>query len=443
MSQAELARLVHIAASTLSRLESGERRLSADHLAPLAAALEVSVGELIAPTATPRASERPGPDPLDLDLRRLRYFVALAEELHFGHAAERLFITQPVLSRQIRKLEQEIGVDLLTRSSRHVELTPAGCQLVKDAQPLLATANAAGRRVRRAATGRAALAVGFFAGDPIIQLVRAFDATNRHTDIDVERIYWSDQPGVLLDDHIDISFVHLPMDDNGLDMAHLYSSPRLALLPGSHKLAGRSQIAIRELSDDPVIQHWGASPLWDAWHNVDPRPDGRSPLRGPTARNLEEKIEAVGTGRAIGFVPASVTAAMRIPPEVTAIPVIDIPPTEVCLAWKADRRSEAIRDLVATALATLAVSRHEPPGRYPRMPLPRRPTSAPEIAELVRQARQRLGPFTGLHIGHLTAVVCYSINAHTTLPLLSSLASQPHFVLIASTISSPRPRSSS
>jgi len=356
VSQANLARHANMAASTVSRLEAGERHLSLDHLAPLAAALEVSVGELIAPAETSRAFERPVPDPLDLDLRRLRYFVALAEELHFGHAAGRLFIAQPALSRQIRKFEQEVGVNLLTRSSRHVELTPAGRQLLEDARPLLAAASAAGRRVRRAATGRTALTVGFLAGDPIIQLVRAFDATGHDIDIDVERIYWSDQPGALVDDRVDVSFVHLPVDDNGLDLARLYSSPRLALLPRSHELAGRSEIGIRELADDPVVLHWGASPIWDAWHNVDPRPDGRRPQRGPAARNLEEKIEAVGTGRAVSFIPASVTAAMHIPPEVAAIPVIDIPPTKVCLAWKADRRSAAIRDLVATARATLSAT---------------------------------------------------------------------------------------
>ena len=356
MSQAELARRTNLAASTLSRLEAGERRLSVDHLAPLAAALEVSVGELIAPAAASRAAERPRPDPMDLDLRRLRYFVALAQQLHFGQAAERLFITQPALSRQIRKLEQEVGADLLTRSSRHVELTPAGRQLVEDANPLLAAASAAGRRVMRVAAGRAALTVGFFVGDPIIRLVRAFNATHHDTDIDVERIYWSDQPGALLDEHVDVLFAHLPMDDHGIDLAHLYSSPRLALLPGSHELAGRSEIAIRELADDPVVLHWGASPIWDAWHNVDPRPDGRRPRRGPAARNLEEKIGVVGAGRAISFIPASVTAAIHIPPEIAAIPVIDIPPSKVCLAWKADRRSETIRDLVATARATLAAT---------------------------------------------------------------------------------------
>jgi DNA-binding transcriptional LysR family regulator/DNA-binding Xre family transcriptional regulator len=352
-SQAELARRANMAASTLSRLEAGERRLSVDHLAPLAAALDVSVGELIAPIVTSRAAARPEPDLKDLDLRRLRYFVALAEELHFGRAAEHLRITQPVLSRQIRSLEQDVGADLLIRSSRHVELAPAGRQLLEDAQPLLAAATAAGRRVRRAAAGRVALTVGFMAGDPIIALVRAFDATHHDTDIEVERIYWSDQPGALLNDQIDVSFVHLPMDDNGLALAHLYSSPRLALLPGGHQLAGRSELSISELADDPVVTHGGASPLWDAWHNVDPRPDGRRPRRGPTARNLEEKIEAVGTGRAISFIPASVTAAMRIPAEVTAIPVIDIPAAKVCLAWKADRRSAAIHNLVATARATL------------------------------------------------------------------------------------------
>ena len=267
------------------------------------------------------------PDPPDLDLRRLRYFVALAEELHFGKAAERLFITQPMLSRQIRRLEQELGVDLLTRSSRHVQLTLAGRQLVEDAAPLLATADATGRRVRRAATGRAALTVGFLVGDPIIQLVRAFDAKYPDTDIDVERIYWADQPGALLDDHVDVSFVHLPMEDDGLELAHLYSSPTMVLLPESHRLAERSEIAIGEVADDPVVLHWGASPVWEAWNTVDPRPDGRRPRRGPTVRNIEEKIEVVGTGRAISFIPVSVIAAIQIPPEVTAIPVVDVPPT--------------------------------------------------------------------------------------------------------------------
>jgi DNA-binding transcriptional LysR family regulator len=85
----------------------------------------------------------------ELDLRRLRYFVAVAQELHFGRAAGRLFVAQPVLTRQIRRLEQELGVGLFTRTTRDVQLTPAGEQLLSDARPLLAAADAAKRRVRR------------------------------------------------------------------------------------------------------------------------------------------------------------------------------------------------------------------------------------------------------------------------------------------------------
>jgi DNA-binding transcriptional LysR family regulator len=88
--------------------------------------------------------QQPG---LPLDLRKLRYFVAVAEELHFGRAAERLYIAQPVLSRQIRKLELELGTDLLVRTSRDVALTPAGRQLLDEARSLLAAAEVTQRRI--------------------------------------------------------------------------------------------------------------------------------------------------------------------------------------------------------------------------------------------------------------------------------------------------------
>jgi DNA-binding transcriptional LysR family regulator/DNA-binding XRE family transcriptional regulator len=361
MSQAELARRTNMATCTVNRLESGKCGLTIDYVGLLAAALEVDVGALTAGTANPMTIQRRAPAPPDLDLRRLRYFVALAEELHFGRAAESLEINQPVLSRQIQRLEEDLGVELLTRSSRRVELTSAGRQLFDEARALLSSANALGRRVRRAATAQATLRVGFLVGDPIIQLVRAFDDRHPAIDVDVERIYWSDQPGALLNDHHDVSFVHLPIDDDGLALAHVYSSQTVVLLPRDHRLAKQSEVSISQLTNDPVVQHWGASPIWEAAHNVDPRPDGSRPRRGPTVRNLEEKIEVVGTGRAIGFIPASVTAAIQIPPEVVAIPGVDIAPTEVSLAWKADRRSPAIRDLVATAQATL-------PARWPTPP---------------------------------------------------------------------------
>src|SRR6476469_2075209 len=98
---------------------------------------------------------------MDLDLRKLRYFLAVADRLHFGRAADELHIAQPVLSRQIRALEQDLGASLFTRDSHGVTLTDAGRQLVTDAGPLLASAAAVRRRVTVAAHGGRRLAVGF------------------------------------------------------------------------------------------------------------------------------------------------------------------------------------------------------------------------------------------------------------------------------------------
>src|SRR5919201_3351084 len=109
-----------------------------------------------------------------LDLRRLRYFVAVAEELHFGRAAERLYLAQPVLSRHVRKLETELGVELFARTSRHVELTPAGERLLEEARQLLAAADAASRRMRGVAAAPARLTIGFFVGDTFTAAVRTF-----------------------------------------------------------------------------------------------------------------------------------------------------------------------------------------------------------------------------------------------------------------------------
>jgi DNA-binding transcriptional LysR family regulator len=291
---------------------------------------------------------------VDLDLRKLRYFVAVAEGLHFGRAAEQLFVAQPVLSRQIRKLEEELGAELFVRSSRHVELTDAGRQLLEEASPLLAAADAASRRVRRAAKGLTTLTVGFFIGDPVGRLARAFTEVRPEVTLEVIRIYWSDQTDVLRDGRVDVAFVHLPIDEDGLAVARLYTEPRLALLPASHPLADREQLSITELADDPVILHRGASTAWEAFHNTDPRPDGRRPRPGPTVSNIEEKLEHVAAGRAISFVPASAAAAIHLPADVVARPVIDIPPTEIGLAWNAARESGLIAAFVQTARAVFA-----------------------------------------------------------------------------------------
>jgi DNA-binding transcriptional LysR family regulator len=286
-----------------------------------------------------------------LDLRRLRYFVAVAEELHFGRAAARLYLAQPVLSRHVRKLETELGVELLTRTSRHVELTPAGERLLEEARQLLIAADAASRRMRGGVTAPARLTIGFFVGDTFTAAVRAFLAKRPEAELGFLRIYWHDQIEVLHDGRADVAFVHLPVDETDLELIPVRAEPRLAVLAADHPLAGRATVSIRDLATDPVIRQAGADPTWEAFHNVDPRPDGHHPCPGPEVHNIEEKLEQVAAGRAISFVPAS-AAAMYGRPEVVYVPVSDIPPIQVCLAWHTGRRTALVADFVAAVKAT-------------------------------------------------------------------------------------------
>src|ERR1700729_3116768 len=143
----------------------------------------------------------------------LGLFVAVADTLHFGRAADDLHIAQPVLSRQIRALEHDLGTPLLTRGSHGVELTHAGRQLLTDAGPLLASAHAVRRRVTAAARGSQRLMVGFRAGIAVTPAVRLF--AERHPDVlvDMQRIEWDDQAPMLLDGRIDVGYVRLPVDE--------------------------------------------------------------------------------------------------------------------------------------------------------------------------------------------------------------------------------------
>jgi len=282
-----------------------------------------------------------------LDLRKLRSFVAVAEDLHFGRAAERLHIAQPVLSRQIRRLEQELGETLLVRTSRGVALTPAGLHLLDEARSLLAAASAAGRRFRALTRGERSLALGFFIGDDVTEALQAFSRRCPDASVTLLRTYWHDQVDVLLDGRADVGFVHLPITETGLELLPVRSEPRLAVLSIGHPAAGQGAISIADLADDPVIVQRGAPPAWEAFHNVDPRPDGRSPRRGPAVDNLEEKVQQVAARRAISFVPASVAAAY-LHPGVVYVPVTDIPAIQVCLAWRSGPRSPLVAAFVAS-----------------------------------------------------------------------------------------------
>ncbi len=296
-----------------------------------------------------------------LDLRKVRYFVAIAEELHFGRAAERLYIAQPVLSRQIRKLEEELGAELLARSSRHVALTPAGVKLLEEGRTLLAAAELAQRRIADIARRQASLTIGFFVGEDFAAAHTAFSTSHPDVAINLVRIYGNDQTTVLLDGRADIAFVHLPVDDHGLNLIPLRTDPRVAAVSTAHPAADRSEVSIADLAEDAVIIDRGTTPSWQAFASVDPRPDGRQPRPGPAVSNLAETLLHVAAGRAISFLPKSMAHAYG-QPGIAFVPVIDIPPTRVCLAWTVRNPSPLI-----TAFARcVGKPRHRPTNQPPR-----------------------------------------------------------------------------
>jgi DNA-binding transcriptional LysR family regulator len=282
---------------------------------------------------------------MDVDLRKLRYFVAVAEELHFGRAAERLHIAQPVLSRQIRALEDELKVQLFARDRRRTELTPAGEQLLVDARPLLAGANALRLRVGRAARGQNSFTVGFMPGLIVTAAVRALSERHPELTVNVVRTSWDDQVEVVHDGRVDVSYIRLPVDQSGLTVRPLLTEPRVAVLPADHRLAGKETIAIADLADEHLLQDPDAVPEWR-----DIATELRDGTRSPVGRfhAVEEKLEHVATGRGITVLPLS-TATFYTRPDIVHVTVRDIPPNQVCLAWEAGRRSPLIREFAALA----------------------------------------------------------------------------------------------
>ncbi|MFF1607617.1 LysR family transcriptional regulator [Amycolatopsis sp. NPDC058278] len=276
---------------------------------------------------------------MDLDLRKLRYFVAVADKLHFGRAAEELHIAQPVLSRQIRALERDLGAALLTRDSHGVTLTDAGRQLLADAGPLLASAHAARRRVTVAARGSRRLMVGFRAGIPTAPAVNLFAARHPDVLVDVQRIESDDQAKMLLDGRIDIGYVRLPIDEAGLRVAPLYTEPRVAVLPAGHRLAGKEEVTEADLAGEPLI--WHADPST--------QPTGRPhPNAGYLARGVDETLEHVAAGRGISFLARSATVFYSHP-EISYVPIPDLAPEQVCLAVAESRVSTMVDDFFTAA----------------------------------------------------------------------------------------------
>jgi len=282
---------------------------------------------------------------MDLNVQRARCFQAVAEELHFGRAAERLHLAQPAVSRHIKVLEAELGVALFERTSRHVALTGPGRLFFKDITPVLADADAAIRNVRRSSRGAQTLIVGFMAGTRAAAAVRETRRSHPDATIEIHQLEWTNQAAALRDGTVDVALVRLPIDTTALRIQTLYTEPRGALLPADHRLAGKDHINLSDVADEPVIRHRHGG-LWDDYWTVSPRPDGTTPATGATVVTIAEKLEIVASGEAITFLPESAASAYHRH-DVAWVPIDDIEPSVVSVAWPTRRKPRLVGDFVA------------------------------------------------------------------------------------------------
>lgn len=279
-----------------------------------------------------------------MELRTLRYFVAVAEELHFGRAAARLHMSQPPLSRAIKRLEADVGALLLARSPAGVTLTPVGRVLLDEARALLDRADLVRDRVS-AAAGPATLTVGIL-GDGTDPGISALAAAHRRgrpgMDIRVRDTDLTDPTCGLRAGLVDVALTRGPFDETALTVRVLRTDPVGAVLRADDPLARRARLRLAELSD----RRWfrfppGTDPAWQSyWH-------GGSAREGPVVRAVQECLQAVLWNGTVGLAPL-----WHEPPAgLAVVPLVDMAPSRVVAVWNEGDPNPLIRSFVETATA--------------------------------------------------------------------------------------------
>ncbi|MEU9337986.1 LysR family transcriptional regulator [Streptomyces sp. NPDC048290] len=311
----------------------------------------------------------PGVEPPQSDVRgrgepsisQLRQFLVLADELHFGRAAQRLFLTQPALSQRIRALEARLGVGLLHRTTRHVELTDAGHELVPAAQALVAAADrfqACTSTLARRVKGHLRLGViGAEASMPYtVAILEELRARHPAITTEIRSVGFVEQVSALAQGEIDAAFLRPPLPP-ALRTLHLATESRVVCMPADDPLVGQTPLTLAQLSHHTVVDVPPGAPRawWDFW-TANPRPDGTPVRYGPQVSDLEGMLHAVASGAAITFLPAA--ARMLYPrPKIAYADVAGLPPTTAALAWLPHQDRPALKALLAVART---VARHPP-----------------------------------------------------------------------------------
>ncbi|WP_234327108.1 LysR family transcriptional regulator [Streptomyces sp. NRRL WC-3742] len=279
-----------------------------------------------------------------MELRTLRYFVAVAEELHFGRAATRLHMSQPPLSRAIKQLEAEAGALLFTRSPTGVTLTPVGSVLLHEARALLDHADRLRVRVSVAA-GASTITVGILADgtDPgVARLAAAYRRSHPGIDIRVRETDLTDPTCGLRAGLVDVALTRAPFDETALTVRTLRADPVGVVLPADDPLARRDGLSLAELADRRWFQFPpDTDPVWQAYWK------GGLPREGPVVSTVQECLQAVLWNGTVGLAPLG----HEPPAELAVVPLLDMPPSRVVAAWNEGDTNPLIRSFVAIATA--------------------------------------------------------------------------------------------
>ncbi|MCZ2826184.1 MULTISPECIES: LysR family transcriptional regulator [unclassified Modestobacter] len=286
---------------------------------------------------------------MDLNLHLVRQLTTVVDEGHFGRAAQRLFISAPALSQQVRKLERMLGVTLVDRSAHPVRPTPAGERFLAEAREALAAAD---RAVATVSAHRreqvTALRVGFIAPwtRPPLRLV--LDHLRQEVPdaaVHLVELAWPQQASAVRDGIVDASLVRPPVTDTtGLRFEPVLLEPRVVALSAAHRLADRASVHIDELDDDPHVTDDQADPAWVHWWAADPRPSGAPVRYGPSVHTLDELLEVVAAGQAIAMTGGFVPDRYRHP-EVAFVAVTGVEPCQMSLCTRAADGSPAVAAL--------------------------------------------------------------------------------------------------
>jgi DNA-binding transcriptional LysR family regulator len=304
----------------------------------------------------------------ELETRQLRYFVAVAEELHFGRAAERLGIAQPPLTRAIRALEHQLGVQLLERTTRRVTLTPVGEALLWDARTALDAVSAAGRRARHAGESTPMLRLALKAdidGGLLPQILDAYAQEEASLPVKLVLGRVGEQAQAVRDGHADTAILPRPFDDRGLDSEPLLTEPFLIAMAADDPLAARASLRLADLAgwslpggspadQGPVSRRHGISDT----HTRQPVPARNEALTTDAAQDasdLPQIFKLVELGQIVCFFPASLT--LRYPrSEIAYRRVEDLEPATLSVAWPQYSRSTAVAAFVRAAAKVAAAA---------------------------------------------------------------------------------------